>query len=214
MKIAQELKYNQQKKEILENVDKAVEMGIQNFKKRKAAEMEKKKQEEKEAMKKMWGDIDLSSDEESESNNENSPLSEEKENTASGQDEQSNNTNSAEDTNERANKRQKISDSQFVHIHSNTNAPSEQIDAPTANPEPSQTQELDLTKYETAEQLESLGLEILKTELQRRGLLCGGTLKDRASRLLAVRGKTRAQIDPKLFAKGAGAGAVGAKKKK
>lgn len=202
------MKYNQQKKEILEDVTKAIETGLQNAKKRKAAEMEKKKQEEKEAMKKMWGDMDLSSDEESESNQENSPPSEEKE-TASGQDEGSNNEANSD---ERANKRQKISDNQFVPIHSNNNNNNNsQQQIETAASEAQTTsdsaqvkqdhEELDLNTYESAEQLESVGLEVLKVELQRRGLLCGGTLKDRAARLFSVRGKSRHQIDPKLFAK-------------
>jgi hypothetical protein len=222
LKVAQEVKYDQQKKEILDNVTKAMEIGLQNSKKRKAAEMEKKKQEEKETMKRMWGDMDLSSDEESEGDQENSPASDEKL-TASGQDEGSSNNNEDSNSEERANKRQKISDNQFVPIHSNTNTPAAQIETAESEAQTtsasvevkSEEREFDLNKYESAEQLESLGLEVLKVELQRRGLLCGGTLKDRAARLFSVRGKTRAQIDPKLFAKGAnGNGNAGGRKKK
>lgn len=218
MKVAQDVKYNQDKKEILDNVTKSIEIGLQNSKKRKAAEMEKKKQEEKEAMKRLWGDMELSSDEESEGNLENSPPSEEKD-TASGQDERSNN-NADSTSEERANKRQKITDSQFVPIHSNTNAPAEQIEsaaseAPSTSAVEPEERAFDLNTCASVEQLEALGLELLKVELQRRGLLCGGTLKDRAARLFSVRGKTRAQIDPKLFAKGAsGSGSAGGKKKK
>ncbi|XP_068177462.1 splicing regulator SDE2 isoform X1 [Antennarius striatus] len=50
-------------------------------------------------------------------------------------------------------------------------------------------------------QLEALGLDVLKQELMSRGLKCGGTLRERATRLLAVRGLTPDQIDPALLAK-------------
>jgi hypothetical protein len=34
---------------------------------------------------------------------------------------------------------------------------------------------VDLSKYETAKELEAIGGDVLKAELQRLGLLCGGT---------------------------------------
>ena len=47
------------------------------------------------------------------------------------------------------------------------------------------------------------GAERLKEALQALNLKCGGTLRQRAERLMAVKGKGPEQIDPKLFAKGA-----------
>jgi len=44
-------------------------------------------------------------------------------------------------------------------------------------------------------------LDKLKQELQRLGLLCGGSLKERAQRLFSIKGKDIGSIDPKLFAK-------------
>lgn len=53
----------------------------------------------------------------------------------------------------------------------------------------------------SADQLESLGLDVLKVELMSRGLKCGGTLLERAARLFSVRGLRPDQIDPALLAK-------------
>ena len=60
---------------------------------------------------------------------------------------------------------------------------------------------LDLGPFETAEALEALGLDRLKGALMAAGLKCGGTLRDRAERLLSTRGKDRADWDPKILAK-------------
>jgi hypothetical protein len=49
--------------------------------------------------------------------------------------------------------------------------------------------------------LEALGLGHLKAELERRGLKAGGTLAERAGRLLSVRGVPYEKIDRKLKAK-------------
>lgn len=59
----------------------------------------------------------------------------------------------------------------------------------------------DLMFFSSAVQLEVLGLDKLKTELMALGLKCGGTLQERAARLFSVRGLSRDQIDPSLFAK-------------
>ncbi|XP_047221240.1 replication stress response regulator SDE2 isoform X2 [Girardinichthys multiradiatus] len=69
--------------------------------------------------------------------------------------------------------------------------------APTSN----EPQQLDLSSVTSVQQLESLGLGILKEELMRRGLKCGGTLLERAARLFSVRGLSPDQIDPALLAK-------------
>lgn len=60
---------------------------------------------------------------------------------------------------------------------------------------------VDLAAASSAEQLEPLGLEVLKGELMRRGLKCGGTLAERAARLFSVRGLAPDQIDQALLAK-------------
>ncbi|XP_008303611.1 splicing regulator SDE2 isoform X3 [Stegastes partitus] len=63
------------------------------------------------------------------------------------------------------------------------------------------SQQLDLSSVSSVQQLESLGLDVLKEELMSRGLKCGGTLSERASRLFSVRGLSPDQIDPALLAK-------------
>ncbi|NWV60965.1 SDE2 regulator, partial [Malurus elegans] len=60
---------------------------------------------------------------------------------------------------------------------------------------------IDLLAYNSAAELEALGLEKLKMGLMSLGLKCGGTLKERAARLFSVRGLSRDQIKPSLFAK-------------
>jgi len=56
-------------------------------------------------------------------------------------------------------------------------------------------------EYSEVAALEALGLVHLKQELERRGLKVGGTLQERAQRLLSVRGVSPDRIDPKLLAK-------------
>jgi len=53
----------------------------------------------------------------------------------------------------------------------------------------------------SVQQLESLGLDVLKEELVSRGLKCGGTISERAARLFSVRGLSPDQIDPALLTK-------------
>uniref|UniRef100_A0A8D0GKW8 Replication stress response regulator SDE2 n=1 Tax=Sphenodon punctatus TaxID=8508 RepID=A0A8D0GKW8_SPHPU len=60
---------------------------------------------------------------------------------------------------------------------------------------------IDLLAFSCAAELEALGLDVLKSELMSLGLKCGGTLQERAARLFSVRGLSRDQIDPALFAK-------------
>ncbi|NWI68504.1 SDE2 regulator, partial [Todus mexicanus] len=60
---------------------------------------------------------------------------------------------------------------------------------------------IDLLAFNSAAEMEALGLDRLKMELMSLGLKCGGTLKERAARLFSVRGLSRDQIDPALFAK-------------
>ncbi len=58
-----------------------------------------------------------------------------------------------------------------------------------------------LETCQNAEELEGLGMEKLKTLLQSQGLLCGGTLKERALRLFSTKGKKPEEYDPKILAK-------------
>ena len=60
---------------------------------------------------------------------------------------------------------------------------------------------VELDSIESSQDLEALGLDHLKNELQRSGLKCGGTLAERASRLFSVKGLSPDQIDPALMAK-------------
>ncbi|NXJ04915.1 SDE2 regulator, partial [Odontophorus gujanensis] len=60
---------------------------------------------------------------------------------------------------------------------------------------------IDLLAFSSAAEMEALGLDKLKMQLMALGLKCGGTLQERAVRLFSVRGLSRDQIDPSLFAK-------------
>ncbi|NXA67552.1 SDE2 regulator, partial [Mohoua ochrocephala] len=82
----------------------------------------------------------------------------------------------------------------------------EQENVPAKAQETNQSQStevepIDLLAFNSAAELEALGLEKLKMGLMALGLKCGGTLKERAARLFSVRGLSRDQIKPSLFAK-------------
>ncbi|NWT80912.1 SDE2 regulator, partial [Lanius ludovicianus] len=82
----------------------------------------------------------------------------------------------------------------------------EQENVPAKAQETNQSQStevepIDLLAFNSAAELEALGLEKLKMGLMSLGLKCGGTLKERAARLFSVRGLSREQIKPSLFAK-------------
>ena len=68
-------------------------------------------------------------------------------------------------------------------------------------PEEQTQTDIDLDEFTSVEDLEQLGLNTLKHNLQTRGLKCGGTLQERAARLFTVRGLEREDIHPSLFAK-------------
>ncbi len=53
---------------------------------------------------------------------------------------------------------------------------------------------VDLSAFSSAQELESLGLDVLKAELQRLGLKCGGRLEQRAARLFLLKGTPLAKI--------------------
>lgn len=52
----------------------------------------------------------------------------------------------------------------------------------------------------SAEEVQALGMDKLKAELTKLGLKCGGTVEQRAQRLFSVKGKTKSQLEPSLFA--------------
>ncbi|VDK67823.1 unnamed protein product [Onchocerca ochengi] len=60
---------------------------------------------------------------------------------------------------------------------------------------------LDLSSFETATDLEALGLDRLKSALVALGLKCGGTLKERAERLFATKGHKLSEIEKAALAK-------------
>ncbi|GFS29395.1 replication stress response regulator SDE2 [Nephila pilipes] len=60
---------------------------------------------------------------------------------------------------------------------------------------------VDLLAFESASELESLGLNSLKVALMARGLKCGGTLSDRAQRLWQIRGLQPCEYPSNLLAK-------------
>jgi len=60
---------------------------------------------------------------------------------------------------------------------------------------------LNFDDFNTAEEMEVLGLERLKTELQIRGLKCGGSLTERAARLFLLKTTPLEKLHKKHFAK-------------
>ena len=63
--------------------------------------------------------------------------------------------------------------------------------------------QMQLDQFTSVQELESLGAESLRQALEARGLKSGGTLKDRATRLLSVRGLNDDQVPVKLKSKAA-----------
>ncbi|PIN02171.1 hypothetical protein CDL12_25315 [Handroanthus impetiginosus] len=72
--------------------------------------------------------------------------------------------------------------------------------SPSENLQPSD-KPLNFDMYHSAAELEVLGLERLKSELQARGLKCGGTLQERAARLFLLKATPLEKLPKKLFAK-------------
>eukprot|EP01035_Chromulina_nebulosa_P017415 gene17415-22965_t len=73
-----------------------------------------------------------------------------------------------------------------------------QVDKQKNNDDP---QPLRLEMFNSANELEALGIDRLKEALEAIGLKCGGTLKDRAERLWSVKGLKPEDIPEKLKAK-------------
>ncbi|RDY14758.1 Protein SDE2-like protein, partial [Mucuna pruriens] len=66
---------------------------------------------------------------------------------------------------------------------------------------PALEEPLDFGAFNSAAELEVLGLERLKSELQSRGLKCGGTLQERAARLFLLKSTPLDKLPKKLLAK-------------
>ncbi|KAK2650079.1 hypothetical protein Ddye_017568 [Dipteronia dyeriana] len=60
---------------------------------------------------------------------------------------------------------------------------------------------LNFEEFDSAAEMEVLGMERLKTELQSRGLKCGGTLQERAARLFLLKTIPVEKLPKKLLAK-------------
>ncbi|KAK0582399.1 hypothetical protein LWI29_025216 [Acer saccharum] len=60
---------------------------------------------------------------------------------------------------------------------------------------------LNFEEFSSAAEMEVLGMERLKTELQARGLKCGGTLQERAARLFLLKTTPVEKLPKKLLAK-------------
>ncbi|KAH7522879.1 hypothetical protein JRO89_XSUnG0090800 [Xanthoceras sorbifolium] len=60
---------------------------------------------------------------------------------------------------------------------------------------------LNCDEFNSAAEMEVLGMERLKTELQARGLKCGGTLQERAARLFLLKTTPVEKLPKKLLAK-------------
>lgn len=71
-----------------------------------------------------------------------------------------------------------------------------------AKEEPSEAEPVDVSKYGSAEELAAqLGAAALKAELQRLGLKCGGSAKQRAERLFLLKSTPLDKLDRSHFAK-------------
>ncbi|BAT87850.1 hypothetical protein LR48_Vigan09g162500 [Vigna angularis] len=66
---------------------------------------------------------------------------------------------------------------------------------------PAMDEPLNFDAFNSSSQLEVIGLERLKSELQSRGLKCGGTLQERAARLFLLKSTPLDKLPKKLFAK-------------
>ena len=76
-----------------------------------------------------------------------------------------------------------------------------QTEEPPAAPEPTPIEPLNLDEYESAEALEALGLDRLKSACIAIEVKCGGTLQERAQRLWSLKGLDPSEYPEKLRAK-------------
>ncbi|KAL2461490.1 Ubiquitin-like superfamily protein [Abeliophyllum distichum] len=79
--------------------------------------------------------------------------------------------------------------------------PAQEESVPGSVKAPDSDEPLNFDGFNSAAELEVLGLERLKLELQARGLKCGGTLQERAARLFLLKTTPLEMLPKKLFAK-------------
>ena len=88
------------------------------------------------------------------------------------------------------------------HVDVETSVKAGEIDSVKMASRVIQQQEpIDIASFDNAKQLESVGMDMLKAELQRHGMKCGGTVSERAARLFLLKDKTVKDIDRKHLAK-------------
>ena len=68
-------------------------------------------------------------------------------------------------------------------------------------PQEAKPKPLDMQNFGSAAEVEALGLDVLKQQLQVHGLKCGGSLAERAARLLLLKDTPVAALDKKHFPK-------------
>jgi len=191
--------YRETIKNIEESIEDSVDQGIKQAMKLKE-QLKKKEKEEKEFKPKknlMWTtEFDEEDEEEEESK-----VEMKKEKTTKSKESKSK-SNSSKNVPNSSTGNETVSSGE--EVQSKPNSPNEStnsVESKSQSTTSSNSNELDLNKFSSAEELETLGLETLKKELQNRGLLCGGTLKERASRLFSIKGKSMGSIDPKIYSK-------------
>lgn len=59
----------------------------------------------------------------------------------------------------------------------------------------------DIGSFDSAQQLETVGMDRMKAELQRHGMKCGGTMSERAARLFLLKSTSVKHLDRKHLAK-------------
>jgi len=182
-----ETSYMQTIKKIETNIEDSVDHGIKQALKLKA-ETKKKEKQEKEFKPKRNALWKTEFDEEDEEDEGKEEESQKKKNNGENKLQEKNNSQSNKSS---------------VPLSTSTTSPNETALSGEESQSPKEVDKsgIDLDKFSSPEELETLGLEILKLELQKRGLLCGGSLKERAGRLFSIKGKSLNSIDPKLLAK-------------
>ena len=81
--------------------------------------------------------------------------------------------------------------------------PAQEAKQPRSAPEPASEAQppLDVSSYASVAELEAVGADRLKAELQERGLKCGGTAAQRAARLYLLKDTPLDKLDAKHFAR-------------
>ncbi|RAL54206.1 hypothetical protein DM860_004677 [Cuscuta australis] len=85
--------------------------------------------------------------------------------------------------------------------NSNSNVAAKEVEISVSAPEKDIIMPLNFGEINSSAELEVLGMDRLKSELQARGLKCGGTLQERASRLFLLKITPLEKLPKKLFCK-------------